>query len=164
VQTTTSSALASTLGDGFIVSSERAASWGQAAESARRANILRRYVNGRDLMQVSRNVEVIDFFGFDEETARQEHSVLFQHLFGLREAGARSERSGINPANMVAIRMGASRPPQADSRAQTIHRYDRNREAPSLRLPGLVSTSGQHAHDNCVDDAFFLGVLSSRIH
>lgn len=67
-------------GDGFIVEPDLAARWGRSAEVAREASVLRHYVNGRDIMQASRNVEVIDFFGFSEERARTEHPTLYQHL------------------------------------------------------------------------------------
>ncbi len=42
---------------------------------------LRRYINGRDLTQVPRNVWVIDFFGLSEEDARSRYPASFQRVY-----------------------------------------------------------------------------------
>jgi len=41
---------------------------------------MRRYVNGRDVSQVSRNRRVIDFFGMSEEQCRTQHAKLYQWI------------------------------------------------------------------------------------
>ncbi|MCE9631002.1 MAG: class I SAM-dependent DNA methyltransferase, partial [Planctomycetia bacterium] len=62
-------------GDGFVLSESEAASLRKARpESA----VIRRYLNGRDITQVSRGVSVIDFFGLTEPEARGTHPEAFQ--------------------------------------------------------------------------------------
>lgn len=151
-------------GDGFIVSAERAASWGQAAELARRASVLRRYINGRDLMQTSRNVEVVDFFGFDEDTARREHPVLYQHLLDYvkpeRELNARES------IKRTWWRFGWERP-VLRKQIQGLRRFIVTTETAKHRV--FVFLDASVLPDNmlttiALDDAFSLGILSSRIH
>jgi hypothetical protein len=151
-------------GDGFIVSSERANSWGQAAEAARRANVLRRYINGRDLMQNTRNVEVIDFFGFEENAARKDHPVLFQHL--LDYVKPERDHNSRESIRRIWWRFGWERP-VLRKQIQGLMRFIVTTETAKHRV--FVFLDSSILPDNMItaialDDAFPLGLLSSRIH
>jgi len=78
------------------------------------------------------------FFGFDEETARQEHSVLFQHLLDYVKPERDQNARESNPR--IWWRFGWERPVlrKQIQGLKRFHRYDRNREAPVFCLPGLA--------------------------
>jgi hypothetical protein len=151
-------------GDGFIVTAERAASWTKAADLARRANVLRRYINGRDLMQTCRNVEVIDFFGFDEARALKEHPVLFQHL--LDYVKPERDHNARDSIRRVWWRFGWERP-VLRKQIEGLKRFIVTTETAKHRV--FVFLDPEILPDNmlttiALDDAFYLGVLSSRVH
>lgn len=64
-------------GDGFIVTPQKAAALGLWAP---RSQYLRDFANGRDLAEHSRGLLVIDVNGTDEQTLRQRHPPVWQHL------------------------------------------------------------------------------------
>lgn len=67
------------IGSGFIVSPKEAELLGLGKREGLEAHI-RPYRNGRDLLQHSRNVLVIDLFGLSEKEVRQRFPEVYQHL------------------------------------------------------------------------------------
>lgn len=151
-------------GDGFIVDQELSRRWGQAAEDARNARVLRRYANGRDLMQTSRSVEVIDFFGFDEERARNEHPVLYQHL--ITNVKPERDHNARESIRRLWWRLGWERPVLREQ-IRGLSRFIVTTETAKHRV--FVFLDASVLPDNmlttiALEDAAFLGVLSSRVH
>ena len=66
-------------GAGFIVTQKEAEALGLGKREGLEKHI-RHYRNGRDLLQRSRNVMVIDLLGLDEKEVRQRYPEVYQHL------------------------------------------------------------------------------------
>ena len=129
-----------------------------------RHSVLRPYINGRDLMQRSRGVEVVDFFGFDEATARREHPVLFQHV--LDYVRPEREQNARESIRRIWWRFGWERP-VLRRQIEGLRRFIVTTETSKHRV--FVFLNASVLPDNMLtvvaqDDAFFLGVLSSRVH
>ena len=151
-------------GDGFIVSRELAESWGPGAMSAREAGVLRRYMNARDLMQTSRDVEVIDFFGFEEAGARRAHPALYQHV--LLRVKPEREQNRRESIRRMWWRFGWERP-VLRKQLQGLRRFVVTAETAKHRV--FVFADAALLPDNmltaiALEDACHLGVLSSRVH
>jgi hypothetical protein len=151
-------------GDGFIIDVATAAGWGTEADRARSAGVLRPYINGRDLMQRPRNVEVIDFFGLDTPKARANHPTLFQHV--LDRVKPERDQNRRDSIRRLWWRFGWERPVL---RAQVagLARFIVTPETAKHRV--FVFLGAPVAPDNMLtvislDDAHFLGVLSSYAH
>ena len=151
-------------GDGFIVDATTAAAWGAEAARARSAGVLRPYVNGRDLMQSTRNVQVIDFFGLDADQARANHPTLFQRV--LDRVKPERDLNRRESIRRLWWRLGWERPVL---RAQVagLTRFIVTPETAKHRVFAFLEKS--IAPDNMLTaialaDALFLGVLSSRCH
>lgn len=67
------------IGSGFIVSNNETERL-DPNSALRHAQLIRPYLNGRDLTSTSRNVRVIDLFGLSEQAARSKAPSLVQHL------------------------------------------------------------------------------------
>jgi hypothetical protein len=151
-------------GDGFIVSEDVTSVWGKEAGTARVAGALRRYINGRDLMQVSRQVEVIDFFGLDEAQARRAHPHLFQRVLDL----VKPERDLNRRESIRRLwwRFGWERPVLRQL-VTGLKRYVVTPETAKHRVFAFLAADV--LPDNMLtvvghDDSLLLGVLSSRVH
>jgi hypothetical protein len=151
-------------GDGFVVDGNLAKEWGDAAKAARKSGCLRHYVNGKDLMQSPRGVEVIDFFGQDEATARRTHPVLFQHVMDhVKPERDQNRRDSIKK---VWWRFGWERPVLREL-LKGLHRFIVTPETSKHRV--FVFFDADTLPDNMLtaiagEDALWLGVLSSRAH
>lgn len=66
-------------GSGFIVTIEFAKTLGDGIEDFA-SSVIKDYRNGRDLLAKSRNVKVIDLFGYSEEQLRVSSPAIYQHL------------------------------------------------------------------------------------
>ncbi len=151
-------------GDGFIVSSALAARWGEAAALARTQGVLRPYLNGRDFVQTPRGLEVIDFFGLDEEEARQRHPVLYHHV--LTRVKPERDQNRRESIKRLWWRLGWERP-VLRAMVRSLSRFVATPETAKHRVFALLDSST--LPDNMLtviaaDDAYYLGVLSSRIH
>ena len=151
-------------GDGFIIDRDLATSWGRAAEVARKDRVLRRYINGRDLMQTSREVEVIDFFGFDEEMARKDYAILYQHL--MTHVKPERDQNARESIRRLWWRFGWERPILRRI-ISGLNRFIVTTETSKHRV--FVFLESTVLPDNRLtvvglDDSLFLGILSSRIH
>ena len=144
-------------GAGFIVTREEAAALGQPT-------IIRGYRNGRDLTNKPRNVLVIDAFGLTADELRTQHAAAYQWLL-----------------DRVKPERDANRDPSI-KKNWWLHGRPRSEIRPALAgLPRYIVTVETAKHrlfqfldasilpDNkliaiALDDAFYLGVLSSRLH
>ncbi len=153
---------------GFIVTPAKARALGLGRIADLECHI-RSYLNGRDLTQRSRGMMVIDLFGLDEPTVRRRFGEVWQHL----HYRVLQDRAAI-----------ADRGPDAAEYARLWWLHGKPR--PELRraldgLPCFIATPVTAKHrlfcflngtilpDDALiaiasDDAFHLGVLSSRIH
>ncbi|MEO6152698.1 MAG: DNA methyltransferase, partial [Croceibacterium sp.] len=158
------------MGSGFIIMPNQAAALGLGRREGLDGHI-RPYLNGRDLLQRSRGALVIDLFGLAETEVRQRFPEVYQHLLSTVRQG-RAEQ--------------VAKSPTADAKAYFDTFWLHGKARPVLRnaLAGLtrfVATVETSKHrifhfldasilpDNMLvtigsDDAFHLGVLSSRIH
>jgi hypothetical protein len=151
------------IGSGFIVTPDEAKGLG-LGKIRGLENYIRPYRNGRDINNEPRGVMVIDLFGLTEKEVREKFPAVFQHVL----TTVKPERDTNNRASY--------------REKWWIHGEPRNDLRPALaglrRYVATVETSkhrffqfldAEVLPDNklvviTLDDAFFLGVLSSRIH
>ena len=150
-------------GAGFIVSVAKAAALGLGKVPGLEAHI-RPYLNGRDMTGHSRGVMVIDLFGLTEAEVRQRFPAVFQHiLLHVKPERDQNARRAYRDAWWV---FGE---PRRDLRPALhgLPRYIATVETAKHRL--FVFQPAALLPDNmlvCIasDDAYHLGVLSSRVH
>lgn len=149
-------------GAGFIVDEEERVALSRTKEKDRA--VVRPYVNGRDIMGQSRNVHVIDFFGLSEEEAMAKHPAAFQRVLDRVKPERMQNRRA--PIREKWWRFGWERPVWRQA-SQGLKRYIATPETSKHRV--FVFLSSDVLPDNMVtnfalDDAYSLGVLSSRVH
>ena len=157
-------------GAGFIVSAAEAEHLGLGRRPGLEEHI-RLYRNGRDLTARSRGALVIDLFGLDEEAVRRRFPEVYQHL----AAEVRSKReaqylkSGGRDAQAYADRWWLFGKPRSELRPALdgLPRYIATVETAKHRVFRFLPAAT--VPDNMLvvvasDDAFHLGVLSSRVH
>ncbi|HEY3638684.1 MAG TPA: type IIL restriction-modification enzyme MmeI, partial [Rhizomicrobium sp.] len=157
-------------GDGFIVTRSEAEQLGLGKRPGLE-NYIREYRNGRDLTSRPRDVMVIDLFGLDADEIRERFPEIYQHL-SLTIKPQREKQ--------------AKKSPTKDAKAYAEHWWifgkPRQQLRPALRgLNRYIATVETTKHrvfqflgksilpDNMLvvvasNNAFHLGVLSSRIH
>lgn len=150
-------------GDGFIVTREKAFELGFAKRPCLDRHI-REYRNGRDLTSRPRGVMVIDLFGTSSDEVRREFPEVYQHLLDT----VKPERDRNNRASYREKWWWFGEPrrelrPAIDG----LPRYIATVETMKHRIFQFID--GQVLPDNklvvmALDDAFALGVLSSRVH
>ena len=150
-------------GAGFIVTPDEAAHLGLGRRPGLERHI-RPYRNGRDLTARSRGMMVIDLFGLTADQVREHYPEVYQHLLQT----VKPERDGNNRASYRTLwwvfgePRGELRPAIANlfryiaTVETTKHRVFQFLDAAILPDNKLVAIGS--------DDAFHLGVLSSRIH
>jgi len=154
-------------GAGFIVTPEQAKMLGFGRIDGME-NHIREYRNGRDLTDRPRNVKVIDLFGLKAETVRERFPEVYQWLL----ERVKPERDA----------KGQTKDGAGYARYWWLHGKPRTELRPVLQgLPRYIATVETAKHrtfqfldasilpDNMliaigIDDAHFLGVLSSRVH
>jgi hypothetical protein len=155
-------------GAGFIVSPTQAKAMGLGKMPGLEQHI-RPYLNGRDLQQRSRGMMVIDLFGLAEDDVRHQFGAVWQHVHSTVKP-QRDAIAGNGPDTAQYARewwlFGKTRP-ELRAALRGLDRYIATVETAKHRaftfLPAGVLP------DNMLiavgsDDAFHLGVLSSRIH
>jgi hypothetical protein len=148
-------------GDGFVLSVTEATALRNAHP---KSAIIRRYRNGRDVTQVSRDVSVIDFFGLSENEARDAHPEAFQiiidHVKPVRDQQKRAhrrERYWLFGETVAGLRRAVEGLPHYIATCRTAaHRVFLFLDGdilPDAKIIGITSS-----------DPFVLGILSSRTH
>ncbi len=158
------------IGSGFIVTAQEAAHLGLGKRDGLERHI-RPYRNGRDLLQRSRDVMVIDLFGLDEKQVRQKFPEVYQHL-DVTVRTQRAEQVKKSPTNDA----------KAYLKSWWLHGKPRQELRPALEgLPRYIATVETAKHrifqfldteilpDNkiiviCSADAADIGILNSAIH
>ena len=148
-------------GDGFIVDTTTAKELGALAGTT---HLARPFVSGRDLTSAPRGLLALDCDGLDEETLRATHPKAYQHLLTtVKPVRAHNPRTfkrerwwifGENQPGMRKARGGLNRSIFTTETAK--HRVFEFFGAETI-AEGTVCVIAS-------DDAFHLGVLSSRIH
>jgi len=150
-------------GAGFIVTPEQAADLGLARIDGLDRHI-RPYRNGRDVTQVSRNVMVIDLFGLTEGEVRDRFPEVYQWVLErVKPERDQNQRASYRDNWWVFGEPRASFRPALDG----LDRFIATTETAKHRF--FVFLAPEILPDNKLvsiasDDAYVLGVLSSRIH
>ncbi|MDQ0512809.1 class I SAM-dependent DNA methyltransferase [Ancylobacter amanitiformis] len=156
-------------GSGFIISPAEAEAMGLGKREGLEA-FVRPYRNGRDLAARARGVLVIDLFGLEEEKVRRDYPEVYQRLLTVRAArDEQCRRSNTPDAIEYAKRWWVFGKPRQELRAamRGLHRYVATVETSKHRVFQFLPR--EIVPDNmlvCIasEDAFVLGVLSSRPH
>jgi hypothetical protein len=150
------------VGDGFRLSAEEVALLGY--DTSDLPPVIKPYVSGREISQSSKNRFVIDLFGLSQEAVRNEYPSLYQWLLDRvkpkRDQNKRQsykDRWWIFGEPRTAMRSAISK----------LGRYIVTLETSKHRVFVFLPSSVVADHSLFVvalDDAFALGVLSSRVH
>ncbi|MCS3684305.1 hypothetical protein GGP76_001652 [Salinibacter ruber] len=150
-------------GQGFIVEPEKAKKLGLGKIDGLEKHI-HRYRNGRDLAQHSRDVMVIDLYGLEAEEVRERFPAVYQHV----KEHVKPERDE-NPRESRRKNWWIFGEPNPKLREmiEGLERYIVTVETSKHRFFQFLD--GDIMPDNKLvvfasDDAYHLGVLSSRIH
>ncbi|HAZ64436.1 MAG TPA: SAM-dependent methyltransferase, partial [Armatimonadetes bacterium] len=150
-------------GDGFIVTPELAAELGLGTVPGIEQHI-RNYRNGKDITDTSRGVLVIDLFGLTAEQVRDRYPAVYQHVVEYvkprRDHNARKVRREnwwlFGETNPKLREMLAGLPRYIATPETAKHRFFVFLDESILPDNMLVNIA--------LDDAYYLGVLSSRWH
>ena len=151
------------IGAGFIVTSAQAADLGLGTVAGLERHI-RPYRNGKDLMSLPRNVLLIDMIGLNEVDMIMRFPKVYQHILQTVKPERDVNRDATRRKNWWLF----ARPnDQMRSSIAGLRRYIATPETSKHRVFQFVD--GQVLPDNkiitiALDDAYQLGVLSSRIH
>ena len=150
-------------GSGFIVTPEEAKALG-LGKTPGLANHIRPYRNGKDLTDEPRGVMVVDLFGLTVDEVRERFPAVYQHVL----TRVKPERDANNRATYRDNWWIFGEPRRDFRPALTgLRRFIGTTETAKHRF--LQFLDGEILPDNMViaialDDPFYLGVLSSRIH
>lgn len=148
-------------GAGFIVTPAEAAALGQPA-------IIRDYRNGRDLTDKPRGVQIIDAFGLSADELRSQYPAVYQWLLDRVKPERDAKGTSKDGAGYAKLWWLHGKPRQEMRKQLTgLPRYIATVETAKHRLFQFLDAS--ILPDNkliaiALDDAFCLGVLSSRLH
>ncbi len=157
-------------GDGFIVSREQAAALGLGRRPGLERYI-KPYRNGRDLTARSRDVMVVDLFGLPAERVRRDFPEVYQHLLRTVKASRKEvfAKKPTKDSREYLDRWWQFGKPRTELRQalRGLDRYIATVETTKHRVFQFLDASV--LPDNMLvavasDDAFLLGVLSSRPH
>lgn len=150
-------------GSGFIITHEKAMEM-SFTKKAGSEEVIKQYLNGRDLTQNSRKLLVIDLYGFQEIQVREKFPEIYQHLLQNVKPERDQNRQPAIKRNWWLFEK--SRPAFRDS-IKTLNRfiatvYTSKHRVFTFLPKGTLPDSTIVAFG--VDDYFFLGVLSSNVH
>ena len=150
-------------GSGFIVSRRKAAELG-IDEDSRLRKYIRHYRNGRDILHNSRDVMVIDLYGLSSKEVRDEFPKVYQHVLEHVKPERDENKRKSRRENWWIF--GEPNPKLRDM-LEDLSRYIATVETAKHRI--FVFLDEEILPDNKLvaiasDDAYHLGVLSSRIH
>ncbi len=156
-------------GAGFILSAEEAMALGHGPLGGN-DNLVRPYMNGRDLTAAPRGAYVIDFFGLSEEEARQRAPELYQRLVDhVKHERLTKATGGTKDSQEYAAKWWLFGKPRAELRRAIagLRRFIATVETAKHRI--FIFLDRQILPDNkliCIasDSGDVLGILSSRIH
>ena len=150
-------------GSGFIVTPDEAKRLGLGRAKCLE-KFIRPYRNGKDLTDVPRGVMVIDLFGMTAEEVREKYPAIYQHIF----THVKPERDE-NKRESRRINWWVFGEPNKEMRMMLhgLPRYIATVETSKHRTFQFLDN--EILPDNklvvvALDDSFYLGVLSSRIH
>jgi hypothetical protein len=150
-------------GDGFIVTPEESTKLGLGKVRGLE-NIIHRYRNGRDLADKPRGAFVIDLFGLTPDAVRDQYPEVYQHVF----TRVKPERDA-NRDKTIRENWWIFGRPRTEIRPALVglSRYIATVETSKHRLFQFLESD--ILPDNklvviALEDAFHLGILSSRIH
>jgi hypothetical protein len=150
-------------GSGFIVTPDEAHGLGLGKIQGLEKHI-RPYRNGKDLTDEPRGVMVIDLFGFTEKEVREKYPAVFQHVFTY----VKPERDA-NRRPKMRLNWWLFGEPRKGFRSAShgLKRYIATVETSKHRFFTFLDSAILPDHKLNVfalDDAFYLGVMSSHIH
>lgn len=150
-------------GPGFIVTEQQSHTLGLGTVPDLDQHI-RQYRNGRDLAQSSRGVRVIDLFGLSAEEVRNKFPAVYQHLVD----HVKPERDHNRDKDIRENWWLHGRPrPEWRSQSNGLPRYITTIETTKHRVFQFLDQDilpDNKLVNIALDDAFYLGVLSSRLH
>ena len=169
-------------GDGFIVTPEQAEAISQVQITNAQPSWIRTgvgdgdavifdYRNGRDLASRPRGVKIIDLYGLSEAEVRENHPAVYQHLSNAvrPQRDGQAAKSNTADARQYAEKWWLFGKPRPELRKalRGVTRYIATIETAKHRVFQFLPTT--ILPDNmlvCIalDDAYALGVLSSRLH
>ncbi|MCC6158978.1 MAG: DUF559 domain-containing protein [Deltaproteobacteria bacterium] len=148
-------------GRGFVLSENE---YHQLLCGGRNAPVLKRLVNARDIVQKDRGLYVIDFFGLTVEEAAQRYPEPYQRLLDHVKPERDANRSSTMKDNWWLF--GRTRPALRET-LRGLRRYVAVPET-SKHIPFVlvdIDVLVEHgAIAFALEDAFFFGVMSSRLH
>jgi hypothetical protein len=152
-------------GAGFILTKEEALAMGyrESGLPARNNDVIKKYMNGRDLASYSRGAFVIDFQNFSQEKASQ-YPEPFQRVIEMVKPEREINRDKQRRENWWLF--GRSNKQMRQS-LKNLYRYIATVETAKHRV--FMFLDADILPDNklvaiALDDAYFLGILSSQIH
>ncbi|MGB4805781.1 MAG: DNA methyltransferase, partial [Anaerolineae bacterium] len=150
-------------GAGFLVTPSEAASLGLGSIIGLERHI-RHYRNGRDIAQTSRGLMVIDLDGLTAEEVRQRFPAVYQRVLERVKPERDQNQERYRRENWWLF---GRKNTELRSALRGLHRYIATVETSKHRL--FVFLDAAVLPDNkliniALDDAYFLGVLCSRIH
>ena len=150
-------------GSGFIVTKEEATTLGLGEVEGLEEHI-RLYRNGRDLTQTSRDVMVIDLFGLTADEVRKAYPAVYQHVIHTVKPERDTNKRKTRRENWWIF---GEPNPKLRSQLAGLNRYIATVETAKHRF--FVFLDRSILPDNmlvniALEDAYFLGVLSSRVH
>jgi len=151
------------IGSGFIISAEDAAALDPDGKLKEKL-FIRPYLNGKDLTQQSRQVEVIDLFGLTEAEARNEAPSIYQRLL----TTVKPDRDQ-NKRDSYRLKWWIHGEPRSELRKSlaNLPRYIATVETSKHRCFTFLDHSilpDNKLINFALSDAFSLGILSSEIH
>ena len=152
-----------TIGSAFQIDKSKALDLGLGTHNGLEKYI-RPYLNGRDFVQSSRGIYIIDFFGTSLEDLRLNFPILYQYLLNCAKPEREQNRNKVFREYWWVI--GHPRP-QFRGAVNTLSRYIVIPETSKHQSFGFIDITivpDSTLVTFALEDAYFLGVLSSKIH
>jgi hypothetical protein len=157
-------------GRGFVLKPAEASHLGLGSRKGLEKHI-RPYINGRELHYGWSGRQIIDLYGLDLDTVRSKYPEIYQHLLTTVkvERDIVASKTPVRDAHEYAAKWWLFAKPRRDFRdaKESLARFIGTTETTKHRIFQFID--GSFINDHMVigiafDDAYFLGVLSSRIH
>ncbi len=149
-------------GMGFILSASEREEFLSSCSAAKK--IIKQFINGRDLVQRTRNAFVIDTYGLSDGDIRLMYPSIYQHL--LYSVKPERDENRRDVRRIQWWRYGEPAPRMRDG-VSGLSRYLATTRTAKHKIFSFVDfdvISESKVIVVCLDDAFYLGVMSSRVH